>query len=183
MGIPVYLCPGRGRPPFETDAAGAVRGAWTDYFINNYLNDPSTAQRLDNNDVKRTLIGIIDGSSNTIMVGHGNIAPAQYSATSAVLGSANIFTGGSQNTARSCVAALATGNPARTPNSIPAANPNILLNRDGAITVNQGAWGGPFAQGALFVLADGTVRLFPYSTILGPFLTPTGGETAIMPDA
>jgi prepilin-type N-terminal cleavage/methylation domain-containing protein len=181
--VPVYLCPGRGRPPVEVNAAGVAQGAWTDYFINNYLNNPINAQLLNNNDVKRTLIGISDGSSNTIIVGHGNIAPAQYSATMAVLGSANLFTGGSQNTARSCLAALATGNPPTTPLSIPTANANILLNRDGAIAVNQGAWGGPFQQGALFGLADGTVRLFPYSTILGPFLTPTGGESAAMPDA
>jgi hypothetical protein len=137
---------------------------------------------MDNNDVKRSLIGITDGSSNTLMVGHGNIAPAQYSAPSAVLGSATILTGGSQNTARSCVAALAIGNPARTPISIPAADANILLNRDGAITVNQGAWGGPFSQGALFGLADGTVRMFPYTSALGPFLTPTGSEVASLPD-
>jgi prepilin-type N-terminal cleavage/methylation domain-containing protein len=182
-GVPVYLCPGRGRPPVELNSAGAALGAWTDYFINNYLNDPANAHRMSNNDAKRTLIGISDGSSNTVLVGHGNIAPPQYSATTAVLGSANIFTGGSQNTPRSCLASLATGNPSTTPISIPTANPNVLLNRDGAITVSQGAWGGPFPQGALFSLADGTVRLFPYTTALGPFLTPTGGENATMPDA
>jgi len=181
-GIAVYLCPGRGRPPIELDSAGVPRGAWTDYFINNFLNDPSNAHRLNNDDVKRTLIGITDGTSNTVVVGHGNIAPAQYAATTSVLGSANIYSGGSQNTARSCNAALATGNPTRTPTSIPGADPNIQLNRDGAITVTQGAWGGPFAGGALFAMADGTVRMFPYATALGPFLTPNGNEVATVPD-
>jgi prepilin-type N-terminal cleavage/methylation domain-containing protein len=180
--LPVFLCPGRGRPPIEMSTTNVVRGAWTDYFINNFLNDPTKAHRLDNNDVKRTLMGIPDGTSNTVLVGHGNIAPVQYSALNSVLGSANIYMGGSQNTARSCSAALATGNPAKTPASITGSNVNIKLNRDGAITVDQGAWGGPFAQGALFCLADGTVRLFPYATILGPFLTPTGSEIANMAD-
>jgi prepilin-type N-terminal cleavage/methylation domain-containing protein len=176
-GIPIYLCPGRSRPPLQMIGAN-VAGAWTDYFLNNYLNDPTKAHRFDNNDVKRTFMGISDGTSNTVLVGHGNIAPVQYSATSSVLGSANIYTGGSQNTARSCSAGLASGNPATTPHSIAGANANIKLNRDGVITVDQGAWGGPFAQGALFCFADGTVRILPYTAILGPFLTPTGSEVA-----
>jgi predicted Zn finger-like uncharacterized protein len=39
-GIVTYLCPGRARPAFETGG-----GPWTDYFYNNYLNDPMQASK------------------------------------------------------------------------------------------------------------------------------------------
>jgi hypothetical protein len=180
-GIAAYMCPGRGRPPVEKNGATDL-GAWTDYFVNNFLNDPAKAHSGNNIDVKRTLVGITDGSSNTIMVGHGNISTADYSKTGPITGSANIFVGGSIWTMRSCSPAMATGSPLATPTTITAANANIRLSRDSTTAVDQGSWGGPFPQGAMMCLGDATVRLFPYSTVLGPFLTPTGGETVSLPD-
>ena len=96
-GVAVYMCPGRKRPQVETSNGG---GAWTDYFLNNYLNDPLNAEKANNPDNKRTLVGITDGTSNTILVGHGNIKTSQYKNDANVTLSTNIFTGGTTGTMR-----------------------------------------------------------------------------------
>ena len=46
-------------------------------------------------------------------------------------------------------------------------------------------WGGPFSQGALCGLGDGTVRVFPYTMTGAPFgcfLTPNNGDFAQLPE-
>jgi hypothetical protein len=165
-GMPCYMCPGRGRPMFEENG-----GAWTDYFYNNYLNDPKQASKPDGADMHRTLIGITDGSSNTIMVGHGNINTDQYAHKANVTLSTNIFRGGTTGTMRS-------GNDGET------APGGVMLQQDSLNAVTIGSWGGPFSQGALMCMGDGTVRMFPYSTQnFSSFLTPTGGENnLVIPD-
>jgi prepilin-type N-terminal cleavage/methylation domain-containing protein len=176
-GIAAFMCPGRGRPSLST-----IPGAWTDYFINPYINDGGgnvTAQ-----DTRRTMVGITDGSSNTIFAGHGQIIPTQYSLTTGVAGSGAIFAGGTTGTARSNTTAL-----------------QVFARDNNATTAAQAPtyWGGPFPQGGLMGIADGTVRMFPYSmpggtitagvctpantpTTFGYFLTPSGGEASILPD-
>jgi hypothetical protein len=165
FGLAAYMCPGRGRPTFENPG-----GAWTDYFYNNYLNDPLQAAKPDAPDAGRWLIKIADGTSNTVLAGHGNINTAQYSATANVAGSSNIFLGGTTGTMRSGD----NGN----------ANPTgVTLQRDSAVNPGIGSWGGPFPQGGLMAMCDATVRMFPYSMQnLGAFLTPTGGENVVLPD-
>lgn len=164
-GIKPYMCPGRNRP--MVDANG---GAWTDYFYNNYLNDANRAGTTNNPDMKRTLVGITDGSSNTVLVGHGNIAVNQYKATSAVHGSTNIYLGGNFGTMR------AGNNGVSNPTG-------VNLRKDSEERPQIGSWGGPFSSGALMSMGDATVRTFPYTTVnLGAFLTPTGGEAVMLPD-
>ena len=155
--IATYMCPGRGRPQLE-----AGRGAWTDYFINGYVNSPNDPAKPDASDNKRTLVGILDGTSNTIFVGHGSIAEPDYAKTGNVTGSSNIFLGGTIGTMRS-------GKNA-------GANPTgLLLAKDSAAAPGIGSWGGPFPNGALMAMGDATVRLFPYSTAnFGEF--DTGGQ-------
>jgi hypothetical protein len=164
-GIKTDMCPGRSRP--QVEAGG---GAWTDYFINGYVNDPNQASKPDAPDNKRTLIGISDGTSNTIIVGHGNITLADYTKNANVAGSTNIFVGGTVGTLRS-------GNNGAT-------NPGgVTLSKDSAAAPGIGSWGGPFPQGALMAMGDGTVRMFPYTTPnFSAFLTPTGNENTILPD-
>jgi hypothetical protein len=164
-GLTCYMCPGRGRPTFENPG-----GAWTDYFYNNYLNDPLQAAKPDAPDARRTLVGITDGTSNTILVGHGNINTAQYASNANVIGSTNIFLGGTTGTMRA-------GDNGK-------ANPTgVTLNRDAAEDPDMGSWGGPFPQGGLMAMGDATVRMLPYSMQnLGAFLTPTGGEVVTLPD-
>jgi prepilin-type N-terminal cleavage/methylation domain-containing protein len=168
VGIPVYMCPARGRPSIEI--AKDSGGAWSDYFWNNYLNNAKNAEKADNADMKRTLVGITDGTSNTIMVGHGNIELTQYLSNSNVTLCSNIFNGGTFGTAR------AGKNGEASPAS-------VTLQRDSKNAPTLGSWGGPLPQGALMGMGDGTVRLFPYSVNnLGEFLTPQGNEVVTLPD-
>jgi hypothetical protein len=167
FGMPVYLCPGRGRPLLETTNGG---GGWTDYFYNNYLNDPLQAGKPDAPDARRTLVGITDGTSLTILVGHGNINTTQYASSANVALSTNIYLGGTTGTMRA-------GDNGKT-------NPTgVIFKRDAAENPGIGSWGGPFPQGGLMAMGDATVRMFPYSMQnLGAFLTPTGDEAVVLPD-
>ena len=159
-----YMCPGRMRPNIE-----AGGGAWTDYFYNNYLNDPMQASNPAAPSKERSVARITDGTSNTIMLGHGNINTLHYQIPANVTGSTNIFAGGTAGTMRA-------GDNGQT---LPT---GVLLRRDGPFAPHVGSWGGPFPQGALMTLCDGTVRMMPYTaTSLNAFLTPTGNEAVPFP--
>jgi hypothetical protein len=164
-GYACYMCPGRGRPSFDESGI-----PWTDYFYNNYLNDPLHAAKPDAPDAGRKLEDITDGGLFTIIAGHGNINTGQYAAHANVVGSTNIFLGGTTGTMRS--------------GDNGAANPTgVFLKRDAAEDPGIGSWGGPFPQGGLMGMADGTVRMFLYAMQnFGAFLTPTGGENVVLPD-
>ena len=171
VAIRTYLCPGRGRPGVETSNGG---GAWTDYFYNNYLNDPMQATKPNAADKKRKLIDITDGTSNTVIVGHGNIRTSQYPSDANVTLSINIFNGGTTGTMRAGdnTTVAKPGNPG-----------GVTLRRDSDNAPVVGSWGGPFPQGSLMAMGDGTVRMFPYSIEnLSAFLTPAGGEAVNLPD-
>ena len=160
----VLYCPGRGRPKREDG-----KGAWSDYFINNYLNYPDKAEAPDNPRARRNFDDITDGVSNTIFAGHGNLATGDYGKTREVVGCSNIFLGGTWGTARA------------GPNWKLGAPLHVELRRDSAEPPDftKGGWGGPFPQGGLFVFCDGTVRTLPYSMsgeVFAALLTPTGED-------
>lgn len=162
--VQTYLCPGRGRPPIEIG-----KGAWSDYFYNNYLNDDKQADRPDAADMRRTLMQITDGTSNTVLVGHGNIRPDQYQLSGNVALSSNIFDGGTTGTMRA-------GNRGE------AAPGGVTLARDSNTPPTVGSWGGPFPSGALICMADGSVRVFSYNTpAFSSMLTPRGNEAVNPP--
>ena len=170
LGFAYLHCPFRGRPYREEG-----RGAWTVYYINNYLNDPGNAETPNNADAKRQFKEITDGAAYTIFVGEGNISAFDYEKTSGVVGSSNIFLGGTFGTARA------------GPNSKPGKTPGVALRRDTEEPPDfaAGGWGGPFPQGGLMGFGDSSVRMVPYSTppeIFGAFLTPTGAEDVALPD-
>jgi len=174
-GVAAYMNPGRGRPMVS------ATGPWTDYMFNPYLNNPTgTASAAD---VKRTLVGVTDGTSNTVFVGDGQLNPSTMYSINTVFANFNqdIYIGGDAGLVRP-----------NTANTVDSSNPVAV----------QGNWGGPFPQGALFCMGDATVRMFPYTTYtggtitagvnttgaanptqLGSFLTPTGGEVVTLPDA
>jgi prepilin-type N-terminal cleavage/methylation domain-containing protein len=171
-GVAAYMCPGRGRPSYVTTSAPAPAIAdanwpWTDYFLNVVINDPVT-QTANLQDDKRTLVGITDGSSNTVLAGHGNIQIGLYSSTTSMTNvSAGINNGGTFGTGRGGAAGL------------------LARDTGNAISPQGTQWGSSFAQGALMAMADGTVRMFPYQisgATFQAFLTPTGGETVVLPD-
>jgi len=165
--VPTYLCPGRARPGVETSNGG---GAWTDYFWNNYLNDPKAAEKPDNPDKQRTFAGITDGTSNTILLGHGNIDVDQYKSAADVKMSSNIFNGGTTGTIRAGKNGVM--NPA-----------GVTLQRDSKNAPGLGSWGGPFQGGALMAMCDGSVRTVSYSfENLNAALTPDGGEAVSICD-
>jgi hypothetical protein len=172
--VKAYMCPGRGRPPLETSNGG---GAWSDYFWNNYINSQVNAEQPDTPSVRRTLIGITDGTSNTVLAGHGNINTTQYSSAANVTLSCNIFTGGTWGTARG-----GTGGQFNQFGG-QIAQGGATLQRDAASAPGLGSWGGPFPQGGLMVMADARVFMFPYATKgFTAFLTPTGGEVVNLPN-
>ena len=180
------MCPGRGRQAYMTDA-----GPWSDYHINILINasthDGKLVAGFNVPDGKRTLLGITDGSSNTIFAGHGYMNRDDYGATTSLGNfSSVIWTGGTEGTGR------ALGVPLPR-NFETGKGPPTKLIRDDLASVSgrdyassPQAWGGPFASGALFVWCDGTVRQVPYTTPqtteqylnFGAYLTPTNGEAA-----
>lgn len=224
-GVQTFMCPGRGRQMY---ASGG--GPWSDFHINALLNMSPTvalvpgvagqtvagqggaynpANTFELNDAKRTLIGITDGTSNTIFAGHGYMDRAQYSSTMVfatasapitptttppiALYSGVIWSGGSSSTARATGASTAPAIPLTA-----AAAPATVLKRDDVAIAPLTAanypntvipWGGPYPVGALFVWCDGTVRQVAYAILqnnsasaFGALLTPMNGEAATIPD-
>jgi prepilin-type N-terminal cleavage/methylation domain-containing protein len=204
-GVATFMCPGRSRPTFITSS-----GPWSDYHINVVLNmsattptvgayTPTTVWALP--DVRRTLVGISDGSSNTIFAGHGYMDRSIYSqATVTGNFSTSIWAGGAQGTARA-FGASGTAPALNTSGFTAGTGPATVFRRDDlagsmAATVVKAdgsdannPWGGPFPAGGLFAWCDGTVKLVSYSvtqtaatTSLGSYLTPVNGEAATLPD-
>lgn len=140
---------------------GSGAGPVTDYALNPFINDLSGS--LTAASAKRQLFNIPDGTSNTILMGQAYVSVADYNvtATSSTLGP--IFSGGTLSTGRNGL-----GDTAST-----------WLKDGTASTANQ--WGSPLTAGALMALADGSVRLFPYSTPLATFLQPADGGLVPLP--
>jgi prepilin-type N-terminal cleavage/methylation domain-containing protein len=175
-GLAAYMCPGRGRPTYCT----SNNWPWSDYFINEVINDNTGVNGPGTADIRRTLVGITDGTSNTILSGHGQIQPSLYSQSTSMTGiSTQILVGGTWGTARGPGTSATAG-------TTPSAT-TILFARDSNTlppSANGNSWGGPFPQGGLMGMADATVRMFPYQIqpTLFQFMTATGGETVTLPD-
>jgi len=186
--LPAYVCQGRGRPgtvsnatPIAANAAAPGTASYSitasptsDFVLNPYLND-AAAGTAGLANAKRTLVGISDGSSNTVFFGHGQINIGDYSTTTAMGSVAATAVPPTQDYIDSCL----IGGTTTT-----ALGAGGVYQRDSTATVKTGSrgWGGPFSQGGLICMGDGTVRMFPYTTALLPFMTPSGGETVTIPD-
>jgi prepilin-type N-terminal cleavage/methylation domain-containing protein len=183
IGVAVFMNPMRGRPLYCTG------GAWSDYAINSVLNTfndgsgaaAATTTASDAPDYRRNLVAISDGASNTIFAGDALIPVSDYSSSASLLYySERIYTGGRTSTCRGGgVPGFTTVNPGVGPSA------PILMDTP-TDTMQYNVFGGPFAQGALMGMGDGSVRIFPYSispTTFGAFLTPANDETASLPDA
>jgi prepilin-type N-terminal cleavage/methylation domain-containing protein len=166
--IASLLCPGRSRGKgykilgnLNKTSSGTV----TDYSINCRINAPATAANFytDNTSVGqhdngKTIQAIPDGSSNTILAGEKALTiPEQNNDDpSNDNWDESIVQGGQGGTGR--IGHSATSHDA-------AGLASYVLVRDN--TTNNprenGCYGGPFAGGVLFVMADGSVRSISYS--------------------
>jgi prepilin-type N-terminal cleavage/methylation domain-containing protein len=148
VGVKTYLCPGRNHLPYSTSggtgsyngtySGGSFNGPHTDYAINtvSFGNYQGSPTM--------PIITSRNGTSNTILVGEKSMDTSFYNNAGSNNNDEVIYTGGYVGTGRNGTALLkdATGNT-------------------GSSTPN---WGAPFSGGVPFVLADGSVRLIPYST-------------------
>jgi prepilin-type N-terminal cleavage/methylation domain-containing protein len=185
--VKVFLNPGRGRgigykPKSNTGGSLAV-GPVTDYAINSHVNKPATNTWLTNNNgtnyanKRRTIQGISDGSSNTILVGEKAVRPVELTDNSADNWDEAMTQGGWGGTGR-------TGHSSGS-NSKAGQNSYVML-RDTLRPYPSAAsrFGGPFAGGVQFLLGDGHVRNLSWSVspaILCFMINPTDGRVFTMP--
>jgi prepilin-type N-terminal cleavage/methylation domain-containing protein len=174
-GVPVYLCPSRGRtaaldvptsdPVFPgVNFVGGGMNPWstTDYTGNGYMiinrwpagGVPVAGKPLTIDDVK-------DGLSNTIFVGEKAMDRRSFN-TGSWLWNEPVFSGGSGGTDRWGTTVIA----------------------DGVDTAFPTNWGSSHIAAAMFVFGDGAVRSLRYGldpVVMFGLLTPAGGET-VNPD-
>jgi prepilin-type N-terminal cleavage/methylation domain-containing protein/prepilin-type processing-associated H-X9-DG protein len=166
--VKLYICPSRARQPVVQSQSPFVlnssdpnqhNGWWpTDYAINvaafpgSYVEDEVTgiAPVL----ARLTLVGITDGTSNTIWGGEKSLSPQRYACIDWAWDEAAFFGG--------------FGGTGRTSSQV------ISDTQTGARASN--AWGSPFSSGAPFVFYDGHVSMIPFGTDLTSMLTSNGGE-------
>jgi len=139
-------------------AGGGATGPITDYALNPFVSDDNGSVSVATS-AKKRLNAIIDGTSNTILIGHAYVGTNEYSSTTSNNNTLMpIFSGGTLGTAR---------------------NGTTFLQDSATASSNQ--WGSPMSEGGLMALADGSVRLFPYSTPLNNFLRGNDGNPVDLP--
>ncbi|MCI0701947.1 MAG: DUF1559 domain-containing protein [Planctomycetia bacterium] len=173
--IKTFACPGRGRPSVAN--AGGYLGPMTDYALNPWVNSGARGgnfNTLPNN--RRTIQAISDGSSNTILVGHKSVAKGMYGYNRGDDWDESILVGNG-----GCSRSGIDVNPNTNPITILAARYQV----DPPGTVAPGDyWGAPFSAGALFLIADGSVRMISYSvtpTQFGYSLLSDDGQVTNLP--
>jgi prepilin-type N-terminal cleavage/methylation domain-containing protein/prepilin-type processing-associated H-X9-DG protein len=147
VGIPVYLCPSRGRLP-SSNSTGSTPNIWgpfTDYCINGYpgLGNGNSSFANGNPALKRPLAVITNlaGSSNLIFVGEGRMDSGAYNQGDGKGWKEVIYSGGYGGTGRG----------------------SNLLIADSPTTGQGDGWGSPHPGGAMFVFCDGHVQMVPFS--------------------
>jgi hypothetical protein len=168
VAVPVYMCPTRGRTnPQDVPDVDPVFPDWwydnggkTDYagnvsiFLGNMANNPD-APRLRRN--TETIAGILDGTSNTILVGEKAMSPLAYN-TGGWFWDEPIFCGGG------------AGGTVRG---------GEFVLRDSERIIFDNLWGAAHPDGAQFLFGDGTVRTLSYATshlVVKALMSPRGGE-------
>jgi prepilin-type N-terminal cleavage/methylation domain-containing protein len=157
--LSVFTCPGRGRIGFTGPGGNPRSGPTTDYAINCRLNDP-TGGSTGAADKRTKLNTIPDGSSNTIFAGQASLLLTQYTTNDPGNWNETFYVGGYGGSGR---------------------NGYVCQQDADGISIG-GQWGGPFVGGAMFVLADGSVRSVPFGFNLQPAILPNDGSSAVFPD-
>jgi prepilin-type N-terminal cleavage/methylation domain-containing protein len=158
--IDTYICPGRNRGKgFKTTGNDGNRasGPVTDYAINTRINHPGTNAWFTNNgstgriNERRTLIGILDGSSNTIMVGEKALRISEHTDNSANNWDESILQGGWGGSGR-------RGNNIGSNDSVGQADYILVPDNVANIPPHNNHFGGPHSGVVLFTMGDGSVR-------------------------
>ena len=171
--IKVFLEPGRGRPGASTSNTcntGSC-GPLTDYAINVNVNGGAlvgccggggTAQKGN----ARTIQGIQDGTSNTILVGTKYVQKSMYSYNQGNNWDEGILGGN-------------WGGPGRSGNTgAPDSSGQPAYLADSTFGPSD-YWGSPYVGGGMFVFGDGSVRSIPFSvnrTQFSYMLNPADGQ-------
>jgi prepilin-type N-terminal cleavage/methylation domain-containing protein len=157
LAIKSFLCKGRSRP--SSGFAPYTDYAWNVWINGSQANVATATATVSTADARKTIQGIPDGSSNTIIAGHKGVPSNWYSITGVTASAPSatnetqILTGGTIGTGRS----------------------TSLYGRD-TTSSNTTGWGGPFGSGGLFVFADGSARGIAFSagSTAGSSATTTG---------
>ena len=174
--LTTYLCPTRGRRGFKTDNSTGFAGSMTDYTINPRINFPNLPPYVNMNendqpDANRTIQGISDGSSNTMLVGEKALQTGQYQDNLVNNFDESIFRGGRGGTARG-----------RNTTTYNTGQPSPAIVQDSPTVTHGNRWGGPHPGGALFVLGDGSVRAIRYGIDPLPAMWPNDGSVNPLPN-
>jgi prepilin-type N-terminal cleavage/methylation domain-containing protein/prepilin-type processing-associated H-X9-DG protein len=169
--VKIYMEPGRAGPGYASNGNGnydnlnPAYGATTDYAGNwNVINDRGWDQAPRKATGDFSVQSITDGSSNTILVGTKALKTDQYSPRNGWDWDETIIFGGSGGT---CRGAFWNGLTNGLPNAGWDNDRATTVAKDGLWDVNgyyhSNSWGSPNGNGATFLMADGSVRIIPYS--------------------
>jgi prepilin-type N-terminal cleavage/methylation domain-containing protein/prepilin-type processing-associated H-X9-DG protein len=172
--IKTFNEPGRGRP---NSATSGVLGPMTDYAFNENVDrggccgccGGNNANRFASN--KRQIQTILDGSSNTILVGTKYVQISQYTRTAGNGWDEGILQG-------------AWGGAGRGGNNAPPDGSGVPGYLQDNTYGQTDWWGGPYPGGSNFLFGDGAVRTIPYSVSRTTFLymlSPNDGQSVNMP--
>lgn len=190
IGIKTYLCPSRNRGPGwkpNGNDTNRASGAVTDYAINNRINHPATNTWQTNNgsgnvvDNRITIQTILDGSSNTILVGEKALRIPKHADTSASDWDEGIVQGGWGGTGRG---GTNNGSNSQAAQTDPVNGFILVRDNINNSPPHNNKFGGPHTGTVLFLLGDGSVR--GVSVTVAPAalcyaLNPTDGQTVPLP--
>jgi prepilin-type N-terminal cleavage/methylation domain-containing protein/prepilin-type processing-associated H-X9-DG protein len=153
FGVPIYMCPGRGRPDHVTTGGNGIGGTacptiwgpFTDYKINgiSFPGNYPNGGIINVAKINLSTVTNLAGTSNTIIVGHGCLAVDHYT---------------NQNNSGwdECIFSGSYGGTTRWDSVIVQdANNGALDNND---------WGSPHGGACPFLFLDGGVHFLQYST-------------------
>jgi prepilin-type N-terminal cleavage/methylation domain-containing protein len=173
--LPVFLCATRARKGFKTDNATGFAGSVTDYVINPRINAPNSPpanlNENDQPDARRKLTDILDGTTNTFLLGEKALQTGQYQDELVNSFDESIFRGGRGGTARGRnTVTFNTGQPA----------PAIV--QDSPTVTHGNRWGAAHTGGCQFALADASVRSVRFGLDPLPGMLPGDGSVNPIPD-
>jgi len=201
IALKLFQCPGRNRGAgFKTGTgssdgpngvADQASGPVTDYALNCQVNSPNNSNLpwltngCDKNavDNRVSIQNIVDGSSNTILLGEKALRPGKYADADASDWDESIVQGGWGGTGR-------RGNSANTSDAAGQATFNmvsdaqLLTSNNTCPLCHNDHFGAPWSSGVHFLMGDGSVRQLPYGTDplqLAYALHPNDGNSQNLP--